>query len=543
MKARRTKKSALPQTTQPTERRTFTAKSAASAGGGTADIFNPPFYALTSRAYVWNEILERVELMISALVFLSVGVPAGRTFYVDARKGNDAFEGSATRPWRSLARASQGKFRGGDRLFLAGGQTFAGSLRLRKVKGVSVASFGKGSATIRAGVGDGIVVEEGEDIRVANLILVGAGRKANDGRGLSLIRTKRVRVDGLEASGFRTAGVEAVGSEDVTLSKVYAHDNGFAGIHVAGGYGQLPRSRRVTIRDSRAIGNAGDFKNLTNHSGSGILVGGVDECLIEYCEAANNGAEMPRKGNGPVGIWAWNADKVTIQHCISHDNQSPGTDGGGFDFDGGVTNSVLQYNLSFGNVGCGYLLCQYEGGGTWKNNVVRYNVSFEDGRKNFQAGIGIYDGGGKFSDAHIYNNTVVNPKFGVNASHAMPGLRFSNNVFIAEEDAATGEVEDAIFQRNLVWRTKQKTLDHLESHIKPGTQDLHESRHVNPRVILPRTAAELPRDPRKLATMRFFRLREGSPATGSGLPIPSAPGRDLFGQKVAPDAPSVGAAQ
>ena len=99
----------------------------------------------------------------------------------------------------------------------------------------------------------------------------------------------------------------------------------------------------------------GDPSNLTNHSGNGIVVGNVSDAIIEYCEASNNGWDMPRKGNGPVGIWAWNADRVTIQFCISHDNKSPGDDGGGFDLDGGVTNSVLQYNLSYNNDGPGLL--------------------------------------------------------------------------------------------------------------------------------------------------------------------------------------------
>jgi hypothetical protein len=475
------------------------------------------------------------------MISLLVVAVAGRGFYLDAVRGNDAFDGSAMRPWRSLARASKAKLAKGDRLLLAGGQTFKGSLRLSKANGLTIASFGKGTAIIQAGAADGLVFDGGQDLTIDNLKLIGAGRKRNDGRGLHVKAAKRVKIDRIDVSGFRLAGVEAAGSEDVTISRTYAHENGFAGIHVIGGFG-VPRSKRVVIRDSRAIGNAGDHKNLTNHSGSGILVGGVDNALIEYCEAAGNGAEMPRKGNGPVGIWAWNADRVTIQHCISHGNLSPGADGGGFDLDGGVTNSVLQYNLSYSNAGAGYLLCQYESGGTWRDNIVRYNVSYEDGRKNFQAGIGIFDGGGNFSNAQIYNNTIVNSKDAINALNALPNLTFTNNIFLVEGDAAKGEVEDALFVRNLVWRSKQRTLDHLEAHVKPGGQDLHDSRHINPRVILPRSAAELPRDPRKLAMMRFFRLREGSPASGAGIAVPGAPAKDLFGKKVSAT-PSVGAAE
>ena len=58
-----------------------------------------------------------------------------------------------------------------------------------------------------------------------------------------------------------------------------------------------------------------------------------------------------RGRNGPVGIWGYESDRLTIQYCFSHDNKtSPeGLDGGGFDFDGGITNSLMQYNLAMNN--------------------------------------------------------------------------------------------------------------------------------------------------------------------------------------------------
>ena len=80
---------------------------------------------------------------------------------------------------------------------------------------------------------------------------------------------------------------------------------------------------------------------------------------------------MPRIGNGPVGIWADEASNVTIQYCISHPiNTAKGAkDGGGFDFDGGITNSIIQYCLSYENQGAGYGLFQYAGASPWHNNV------------------------------------------------------------------------------------------------------------------------------------------------------------------------------
>ena len=68
------------------------------------------------------------------------------------------------------------------------------------------------------------------------------------------------------------------------------------------------------------------------------------QVLIEYCTATNNGWDMPRTGNGPVGIWAYESDSVLIQRCIAYRNktQKGAADGGGFDFDGGMTNSIIR---------------------------------------------------------------------------------------------------------------------------------------------------------------------------------------------------------
>lgn len=124
----------------------------------------------------------------------------------------------------------------------------------------------------------------------------------------------------------------------------------------------------------------------------------------------NNGWDMPREGNGPVGIWAYQCDSAIIQYCYSHDNKtSPkGKDGGGFDFDGEITNSVMQYNLSANNEGAGYGMFQYYGASDWKNNIVRYNISYNDGTKNGKCGIFIWcdPSAIPMKQLHAYNNTL-----------------------------------------------------------------------------------------------------------------------------------------
>ena len=134
--------------------------------------------------------------------------------------------------------------------------------------------------------------------------------------------------------------------------------------------------------DCQADDNPGDPTNLTNHSGNGIVAGHCTDLLIDRCSATNNGWDMPRIGNGPVGIWCYEADSVTIQHCLSYRNKTArgAADGGGFDLDGGVTNSVIQDCLSYGNQGSGYCIFQYWGANpAGTTNIIRNNITDNDG--------------------------------------------------------------------------------------------------------------------------------------------------------------------
>jgi hypothetical protein len=266
----------------------------------------------------------------------------------------------------------------------------------------------------------------------------------------------------------------------------------------------------------------------------------------------NNGWDMPREGNGPVGIWAWNADRVIIQFCVSHDNKSPSWDGGGFDLDGGVTNSIMQYNLSYNNVGPGYLLCQYYPAPTWKNNIIRYNISQNDGNKGKNPAIGVswYEG---MSDAEIYNNTIFNaegPAVGFNEGKA-PGMRFRNNIFISGTELITGGAQKGIFEGNVYWLLGGKAF------IVDGFKSLEEwsattgqersgsatiGRWRDPRLIHPGEANCT--KPEELARIKEYRLESDSPCIGMGIPIDHNGGRDFWGNWVPAKArPTVGAYQ
>jgi hypothetical protein len=105
-----------------------------------------------------------------------------------------------------------------------------------------------------------------------------------------------------------------------------------------------------------------------------------------------------------VGIWTYDSEGIVIQHNESYRNRTGGpVDGGGFDLDQNTRNSVLQYNYSHDNDGPGLLMAQSVDNTAHAGNIIRYNVSQNDGRRNSAGAISVW---GKVLSAEIYNNTV-----------------------------------------------------------------------------------------------------------------------------------------
>ena len=145
---------------------------------------------------------------------------------------------------------------------------------------------------------------------------------------------------------------------------------------------------------------------------------------------------MPWTGNGPVGLWIWDCTDFIIQYCISHDNRTNpvANDGGGFDFDGGVSNSIIQYCLSYNNEGAGFGLFEFGAAKPWENNIIRYNISQDDAIIN-HGSVGIWknDIRGTMRNCEIYNNTFYNSNPGGSSiwvDNNQPGFNFRNNVFV-----------------------------------------------------------------------------------------------------------------
>lgn len=397
-------------------------------------------------------------LTILLLLLLAFGTPgiqhAKAQSYFLSIKGNDANDGSIQHPWQSISKLNRLQLHAGDSVFLMGRDRFTGTISIDSADGgsqdypVVLTSYGSGLAIINSVNDEAISVKNSRHIDIKNLVLLGSGRKSgNTKNGCSILWSAHINISGIEVSGFQKSGLLIYASQYIKAFGIRANNNGFAGISVDGTYGSR-LSNHIIISNSIAENNPGDPTNLGNHSGNGILVGNCKNAIVEHCIATNNGWDMPRQGNGPVGIWCYEADSIIFRSCISYRNKtSPGAyDGGGFDFDGGTTNSVMEDCLSYENMGSGFGIFQYDGASQWRNNAVRRCISLNDGNGiAFCGSIYIWNGARdlkqmnqmEFNQNIIINDTGWVVAYNVDNLHA--GFQFFDNYFISQRSLARGK--------------------------------------------------------------------------------------------------------
>ncbi|ALJ01227.1 hypothetical protein DC20_05170 [Rufibacter tibetensis] len=486
--------------------------------------------------------------------------------YYLSREGDDTNPGTREKPWRSLEKLNGVDLEPGETVYLEGGATFPGTLILdlldsgSKGKAVTITSYGTGPATIDGGAKEAVIIKS-SFFRLKGVNARGAGRKeGNTSNGIELQKASDGTLEQVTVEGFQHTGLMLYSCHNVEAVKVVAKNNGFCGIYVTGEYiekngrwvfsdNDKEYSKNITLKDCLAENNPGDPSILDNHSGNGILVDMTKGALIDHCVATNNGWDMPRGGNGPVGIWTHSSDSVIIQHCISYRNKtSPnGLDGGGFDFDGGVTNSVIQYCLSYENEGAGYGLYQWSGAMDWNNNTVRYSISINDGAKGY-AGLAIWNGTNdskQFKNSKVYNNVIYsdvspNVKF-LTATNENFG--FYNNIFIGKGEILAGSSYGDRFVGNTYWNIAGSSISFrghrsLQEWANATGQEKLEGRlmgmNVDPMLTGPFTTTAT--DPYQLDNLTGYKLQASSHLINKGLHLQSlfkidyAP-HDFYGNK------------
>ena len=478
------------------------------------------------------------------------------TYYISPQ-GNDSNTGtSPNEAWRTIEKVNRINFEPGDHFLFEGGKTFQGNLRLNLSdtgtadKNVYLGSYGSGRATINANTGSGISASECKFLTLKNLNFIGDGRKTgNSGDGISLSSCSDITIDSVEISGFQHSGLitKKVG-KNYRFTNIYAHNCGFAGISISGN--SKTSQSNIYIGYCTADNNPGDPTIQQNHSGNGIIAFNGNDISIEYCEASNNGWDMPRIGNGPGGIWVAEVDNAVIQYCIAHDNKTSlgGGDGLGFDLDGGTTNSVIQYCLSYNNQGAGYGIFQYQGATEWKNNTIRYCISENDGNVSGIGSVIFWNGTlntSQFRDFEFFNNVLYNANGPALAfiDHFNANFNFRNNIFISKYRSVDNGVKSENFQGNCWYSlNKEFIIDRATDFNQWARENNQEmvsgtivGMYADPELLNPGKSSLT--DPLKLAAINDYQVKDDSKVIDAGLDLKSLfnidPGqRDYFGNSI-----------
>ncbi|MDQ3439972.1 MAG: DNRLRE domain-containing protein, partial [Planctomycetota bacterium] len=500
------------------------------------------------------------------------------TYYVNLN-GNDANAGTAPdHAWQSIAKLNAMVFIPGDTVLFRGEQSFNGTIRFDNndsgtngsgtlLAPITLGSYGTGSATISSGSSAGFFAQNNGGITLRDLNFRGAGIDSNNTDGVTFfnnasgnvkqsgITLRGVTVSGYGQNGLGLGGFNGTsGYRDVELtdSQFFENRDGIT-LYGPAFNAAAPAyvNQNVRVANVLAYDNHGR-SGMSNPTGNGIVFGSVSGGVTERSVAHHNGADNTSV-TGPVGICAYNSDRVTIQYNESYSNRrGTGGDGDGFDFDQNTSNSVMQYNYAHDNDGAGYLIYTGQNNGLHDNNTVRYNVSERDGRTNGYGGVVI---GGRVTDLDVYNNTIYFPSgsFGTNGAAIFitsigDRVHVRNNILYTTGGArliSTPDVaNELLFQRNVYFpgggatairwggsvhtsvggwlnaRTEQERVD-LDDN---GSLDIA-ALTVDPRLTSPGNGGTIG-NANNLGSLSAYKLRSDSPLRDAGLDLQSRFGID-----------------
>jgi len=508
---------------------------------------------------------KKIKLFFFLLLFAYSS--QATTYYVSSSGSNYNAGTSADKAWASILGVNARNFSAGDQILFEGGHTFSGFIyfdandRGTAAQPITIGSYGNGKATISSGASYGMYVYNTAGFKINNLIFKGSGRTTNTMAGIFFFmdkantRLSMVNIDDVEVYGYKGSGImfgsnnNTSGFDNVSITNSSIHDNGVAGIS---SYAQAVLGHRdFYLGNNKVYNNAGVPEEQSTHTGSGIMLGGVDGGVIEYCEAYNNGWLNGHPEGGPVGIWVYSCNDIIIQNNESHHNKTGTTrDGGGFDLDGGTTNSIMQYNYSHDNDGAGYLLAQYGGAATMKNLTIRYNISENDARKNSNGSILLWatNSNGGIQNADIYNNTIylspasngtptaffvstgnltnvkvrnniIQTTGGLQAVRSLTnsGIRFEGNAYWASGS------DLKIYWNGTIYATLEKWRDASQQELLNGKAV---GVATDPGLTGPGKGVTIG-DPTKLANLAGYKLKSGSDMIGAGLNLKAAFGLSI----------------
>ena len=510
----------------------------------------------------------------------------GTNYYVRTGGCDDSTGTSIQAAWQTIARVNSVQFAAGDHIFFEGGSVFSGNLYFDANDGgtcsdplvITSYNLSAGRAVINGGNSFGLFCYNRAGMRIVNIDFTGSGMLSNTNSGILFHldlgpgwTAECIVIDSVEVSGFQKCGISigsgngTSGFSQVTISQCTVRNNGEAGIF---SYGESVISNfNWIVRYNKVFSNTGRSSVTDRNTGNGIVLSAIDSVIIEHCEAWDNGSQNGCLTEGPVGIWVYMCNRVYMQFNESHHNRTGTTkDGGGFDFDGGTSNSFMQYNYSHHNDGPGFLLAQYSGcPRALSNAVIRYNISEDDARKNGDGAIHIWSSGasGGITDCQVYNNSIFLQKppngslpcgiYVASGGNTISNLRFRNNILYTTDSlilVKTAGITEMLFQGNCYWPgegwftvswggTSYHTLQDWRTTGQELLNSVETGSCADPLFLDPGNGGTISNTD-SLFALNAYRLSPSSPAINTGLDLQSlfgtVPGiRDFYGDLLSID--------
>src|SRR5262249_32843988 len=135
------------------------------------------------------------------------------------------------------------------------------------------------------------------------------------------VKLDTIRLDRVDVSGFGSCALiigswnGSTGYRNISITNTALHDNADCGMNIYGYSPIMPGAyphQNVYLGHVQAYNNSGIPTVTTRSTGTGIVLGQVQNATIERSLAYNNGYKNVARP-GPGGIWTYESDRVTIQ--------------------------------------------------------------------------------------------------------------------------------------------------------------------------------------------------------------------------------------
>ena len=426
---------------------------------------------------------------------------AGTVYYVDSAAGNDANNGtSETTAWATLDKVNSTVFKPGDKILFKSGATFIGQLMPQgsgnEQEGpICIDKYGGDTLPIINSKGTGenfgavISLLNQEYWEISNLELtapsngesarrVGVRVAAKDYGTVDHVYVTNCYIHDIACDIAKSpSGAQSEAGGDLWYG---AGGGGISFLTVEGG-DSIPSAFNDILVDNnivKQVGRSGtgisistannniyqqgySFENdnadwfpntnilISNndvsYTSTAIFLSGCDGDIANGVTIENNLVYHPDNYDSNSGVWFALCNGINVQYNEVYALDNGGTnDCGAFDYDGGITNSIMQYNYTHHNRGEAVMVCNIHWSSVWEynntsDNIYRYNISENDlwgankghGRFWVQAGA---------QRSWFYNNVV----------YIAAGLR-GNNI------AVTGDSQDTYIYNNLFINLSDKT--------------------------------------------------------------------------------------